>query len=248
MHNLSNYLKEGVINVWDLRQRILYSLFWCIGFRSKILSNDENIFLRSVLNLINRATEKDWGSLKIVSFSDNVIVAIRSNVVDALEKLCHYAARIQELMLRNQQLLLRGAITKGNLYIQDNFVFGSGLVKVVELEETKAVVSRIIIDENLQSEDYAVNSKNTVQNDNDGIRFINFLNYYHPFINKNDERKKNFLELHNSFVLIINDLTKQIEDSNDNLKSSLYKKRSWLIDYINKIYTHYDLYRWLDIS
>lgn len=225
---------------------ILY--FDVMGYRSKILSMQEDIFLKSILDLMYRANEKNWNYLKIVSFSDNVLVAIKSDIVDALKKICHYASRIQELMLRNQQLLLRGAITKGNLFIRGNFVFGRGLVKVVELEETKAIFPRIIIDESLTSESYIVDSKNTIKTDKDGTKYINFLNYYHPSINRNGERKKNFLDLNNSFALLMDELSKQIGESGDTLKVSLSQKKSWLIDYQKNIYADYKLYQWLDFS
>lgn len=207
---------------------ILY--FDVLGYRNKIFS-DEKGFLYAIKELFRRSTEKNWNAI-IRTFSDNVMVCIEDGYEGALKFLCHYASRIQELILREHGLLLRGAITKGNLYFDNQFVYGTGLVSAVELEEKDAVYPRIIIDKKLDSENYIRCSKHTVLADNDRYHYINFLNYYDPKINPNGERDKNLVQLSDS-------IRKAIDEMNQN--SSLDKKRTWLSAYYTDIKSKYSL-------
>ncbi len=207
---------------------ILY--FDVLGYRNKIFS-DEKGFLYAIKELFRRSTEKNWNAI-IRTFSDNVMVCIEDGYEGALKFLCHYASRIQELILREHGLLLRGAITKGNLYFDNQFVYGTGLVSAVELEEKDAVYPRIIIDKKLDSENYIRCSKHTVLADNDRYHYINFLNYYDPKINPNGERDKNWIQLSDS-------IRKAIDEMNQN--SSLDKKRTWLSAYYTDIKSKYSL-------
>lgn len=185
---------------------ILY--FDVLGYCNKIYAK-EKTFLEDIQNLVLRSTEKDW-EVTIRIFSDNVLVCKKCKEPNALRFVCHYAARIQELMLRNNALLLRGAITKGNLYIDDKFVYGTGLVDAVKLEESVAKYPRIIIDEKLKGEEYIKHSKHTVLVDADKNYYINFLNYYHPAINRKRDRKKNWAALDKS----ISKCLKELSDGN----------------------------------
>lgn len=207
---------------------ILY--FDVLGYRNKIFS-DEKGFLYAIKELFRRCTEKKWNAI-IRTFSDNVMVCVKDCGEGALKFLCHYASRIQELILREHGLLLRGAITKGNLYFDDQFVYGTGLVSAVELEEKDAVYPRIIIDKKLDSENYIRCSQHTVLADNDRYHYINFLNYYDPKINPNGKRDKNWIQLSDS-------IRKAIDEMNQN--SSLDKKRSWLSTYYTNIKSKYNL-------
>lgn len=206
---------------------ILY--FDVLGYCNKIKENEEN-FLDDIKNLVDRSTEKKW-NVTIRIFSDNVLVCKKSSEKNALKFLCHYAARIQELMLRNKALLLRGAITKGDLYIDDKFVYGTGLVDAAELEEKQALYSRIIISEKLDKEEYIKQSEHTILVDDDKHNYINFLNYYHRGINSNGERDENWKTLNQSIYRCLKEL-------NDN---KLTEKKKWLENYVNKIKIKYDL-------
>ena len=206
---------------------ILY--FDVLGYCNKISKNEEG-FLQDIRNLVLRSTEKDW-DVTIRIFSDNVLVCKKCYDKNALKFLCHYAARIQELMLRNKALLLRGAITKGKLYIDDKFVYGAGLVDAVGLEEVCAKYPRIIISEKLKEEGYIKQSKYTILVDDDKHNYINFLNYYHPEINSNGERDENWKTITRSIDSCLNEL--------NNYK--LAEKKEWLEKYVKKIKSEYNL-------
>lgn len=207
---------------------ILY--FDVLGYRARI-SSDEEGFLTAIKDLFKRSTEKNWNVI-IRTFSDNAMVCIEESCVGALRFLCHYASRIQELILRQHGLLLRGAITKGNLYFDEKFVYGTGLVDAVELEENIAIYPRIIIDKKLENENYIICSKHTVFIDTDNCRYINFLNYYDPQINPTGERDNNWKKLQSN-------IEKTIEEMNNN--TNLNKKREWLIAYYANIKSKYKI-------
>lgn len=206
---------------------ILY--FDVMGYCNKI-TRDEIGFLKNIKNLFLRSTEKEW-DIVIRTFSDNIMACVKTSSTNGLKFLCHYAARIQELMLRTNELLLRGAITKGSLYFDKKFVFGKGLVRAAKLEEKVAKYPRIIIDETLNNENYIKNSQYTLLTDKDSYKYINFLNYYNPNINLNGERNKNWVRLKESIKNCISDLN----------KPDCIEKKDWLMNYYDKIKEKYNL-------
>ena len=90
--------------------------------------------------------------LKIKIYSDNFLVCI-SPFFGINEKtfigFIGFIAYLQNLLIIKYKILVRGGITLGDLYIDDDFVFGDGLIKAVELEHKKAKTPRIIIDPDL---------------------------------------------------------------------------------------------------
>ncbi|MDE7298188.1 MAG: hypothetical protein K2N94_05090, partial [Lachnospiraceae bacterium] len=87
-------------------------------------------------------------SIQIKMFSDNIFLCLErcSSSMEYLRFLIFIAivADIQQNFILQYGLFLRGGITIGTLSFNDDFVFGQGLIDVVELEE-KAVYPRIII-------------------------------------------------------------------------------------------------------
>lgn len=224
----------------DLKE--YYILFFDILGCSQNLLNktkyEETKFINKVYDMIKSATEKGW-DYKILTFSDNILVAIDSSVAGACRQICHYAARIQEMMIRRNGLLIRGAITKGLLYIEEttnfnckhntHFVLGSGLVRAAFLEK-EAKFPRIIIDENILGEGYIRKSKHTVLTDKDDCKYINFLNYYEEDLVKS--RASNFKSLQNKIIIVLNELDKQIGIGNS-MDINLKEKKKWLCNYIH---------------
>lgn len=218
-----------------------YILFFDILGCSQNLLNktkeEETNFINKVYDMIKSATEKDW-DYKILTFSDNILVAIESSVAGACKQICHYAARIQEMMLRRNGLLIRGSITKGLLYVEDNitfnckhnthFVLGSGLVIAAELEKT-AKYPRIIIDKNLFNENYIMNSAHTIFLDGDGCKSINFMNYYEGRLLQS--RVDNFENLQDAIIKVLHILDEEISKKGS-LCENLKAKKIWLCGYL----------------
>lgn len=199
-----------------------------LGYKNEI-EKDEEGFLSSIRSLMQKAREKDWENLIIFTFSDNILVFIKGDEDKNLKFLCHYAARLQELIFRDKNLLLRGGITKGNLYYskENYFVYGTGLVNAVILEEKMAVYPRIILDSKLSESNYIQNSQYTIMTDSDSAKFINYLNYYHKGINNVDKcRKSNFQK----FLSNHNKKVDELKNNTDTLSKGL-----WLKSYFEKI-------------
>jgi len=74
-------------------------------------------------------------------------------------------------------LKLRGAITVGNLSVNKDVVFGTGLLNAVKLEEKKAIYPRIII-ENCIHNEFSDNNILDIATDEDGEYFLDYLSYY----------------------------------------------------------------------
>ena len=82
-------------------------------------------------------------------FSDNCVIIIYldnlndKTVFNALVKI---VAQLQLKILKDYKIPIRGAITKGQAYIDNEIVFGQGLIQAVYLESSVAIYPRIIID------------------------------------------------------------------------------------------------------
>lgn len=129
---------------------------------------------------------------KIKIFSDNIIISSESNpsrkddnhVVIAFNRITTIAMAIQRELLKCD-IFIRGSITWDNLYIDDLFVYGKGLVDAYKLECEDAIYPRIIVDSKLvdllercyKANNESVLMVNNVIKDKDGLYFLNYLNY-----------------------------------------------------------------------
>lgn len=184
--NYQTYLNENKNE--EFEAYILYFDF--LGYKS--LYETPNFFLKVryliekiILEKLN--TYKNSFNFKIIYrvFSDNVIIAIerfesgKKNNMN-LRLLCHFATRVQSMALFHFGFLIRGAITKGNIFINENFVYGTGLIKAYELESKQAKHPRIIIDKDLNDERYISSSKHCIVQYESDYYSLNYLHYYFP--------------------------------------------------------------------
>ena len=83
-------------------------------------------------------------------FSDNVLICYKEmkNSLSALflVSFLRLVATIQRVFFEGYHLVIRGGITKGPLYLTNDFVGGKALIDVVELEGN-AVYPRIVVDD-----------------------------------------------------------------------------------------------------
>lgn len=214
---------------------ILY--FDVLGYKEIVQHEDENAFLLDIQKMYNEEildkVKRKYSKCKI--FSDNAIVTFPKiqdqNKNDMrLKQLCHFAARLQEQCLRKYGILIRGAISEGLLYMDDNFVYGSGLISVYELENSEAIYPRIIVDPNLYNNSYISSSTHTIFKEKiwDNYYFINFLNYYHPNINTNGTRKKHLEHIEKK----IDDFIKNNSTKNSH-NARVLQKFFWLRQLLN---------------
>lgn len=143
----------------------------------KIIEKDRNDKYLNLLNKIykeaieTKSILNTWNNMHIMAkiFSDNILLFVRveeSNSNKQLRALIGLAGTIQCIALE-KGYLIRGSIAQGNFCSNNLFVHGKALIDAVELEEDIAIYPRIIIQENIDYQDY------NIIEDNDGIRYIN---------------------------------------------------------------------------
>ena len=154
-------------------------------------------------------------------FSDNICIAIPVSKYDKhLPERCYSLLAFSQIIFSNaleEKLLIRGGITVGDLYIDNIFIYGKGLIDSYKLENQNAVYPRIIISEDFikllrgkYEEDYKL--------DEDGLYSVNILS--HLSRAKIDiSGIKEFLQL-------------EMEQNNSHL--DIFQKYYWLFEKLNK--------------
>lgn len=105
---------------------------------------------------------KNVGNIDIKSkiFSDNILLCMETsdNPFEPIRILSflQIVSDIQRGFVTDYGLFLRGGIKKGYIAINDNYVFGQGLIDAVEMEEKNAKYPRIIIDEDIVKKLFAI--------------------------------------------------------------------------------------------
>jgi hypothetical protein len=125
-----------------------------LGFKQQIISsNCETIFqIFSELHLRTKAS-MNYNGVQIHAYehihhnilSDSVIVYIDAETDDSFAALLDVCERLQYFLAnREEPILLRGGITKGTLYYENDIIFGQGLTDAYLLENNHAKYPRII--------------------------------------------------------------------------------------------------------
>lgn len=95
----------------------------------------------------------NMNDIRIKVMSDSVCFYVDAEIKNALVGLIATCLYFQVGLLRREQpILLRGAITKGNLYSDENVIFGPGYVSAYLMEENNAKYPRIIMTKSLIDE------------------------------------------------------------------------------------------------
>ena len=109
-------------------------------------------------------------NIKCKTFSDNVLLCLEQregeNEMSRLIPFLISVASIQRGLVIEHGLLMRGGITIGDLFINDDFVFGKGLINVVNLEKQAENPCIIVSDELMNY------TKSVVGVDNEGYEII----------------------------------------------------------------------------
>ena len=208
-----------------------------LGAKEIILKDKEDISLIQVRNIYNSwvRINKDgyFLKLKIKVFSDNIVVAIKSEYEDAVDNLLEFVSYMAEHFLECGYKP-RGGVCKGKLFLDDVFVWGEGLVKAYQLESKKAIYPRIIIDEEVLDKASEHFKKCMVFKDKDGVWCLNYLRSF----GKNS--KSRIEELGGIQRWVIKDLdelereyiTKKDEEERKEIERKM-KKMSWLSQYVD---------------
>ena len=174
-------------NLKDVKQYYI-AYFDILGYKNffEDENNDIREFLHNVIHVCKETQEKAMhnsivfdAEFIVKTFSDNFIIMLEppEGIPDrsVLRVLAFILARLQSHFLENYHILIRGGITKGDAYIDNDIVFGKGLIRAVELESS-AVFPRIIIDKDtfLEKDCNYLLSK-MVAKDNDGKFFVDYF-------------------------------------------------------------------------
>lgn len=148
------------------------------------LAVDVYSLIADTINKLNEDKKFPDSLLKFKIFSDNIIFAMEYNDNTFIENssyLISFMAMLQfGMMLKG--LSIRGGIDTGNLYIDDLFVIGTGLINAYNLENQNAFYQRIIMEHSLankilQSFSEEERQECSVSYDFDSFPFLNYLCY-----------------------------------------------------------------------
>lgn len=160
--------------------------FDILGYKAFFENQENDIieFLHNVVNMTADVINKTDSShmiygqqFKIKTFSDNFIIMLEErddyNEYECLKSIGYVLARLQLRFLQKYSILIRGGITKGQAFINNEIVFGAGLIKAVSLEES-ANFPRIVLDSDCFSKELCETlCKEYVALDVDGKYYIN---------------------------------------------------------------------------
>lgn len=202
-------------------------------------------------------------------FSDNLYVSMSYNYNDEKDFITSFwvilfiARSYQEAMLL-KGILIRGGISFGNDYCDDNIIFSPGLIKAYKLENQQAVFSRVIIDTEIVNKlkfglppiaEYISRSFNkTIICDWAELYFINPVDTLHYVQRIRNLQGDAFIEIEKlnegSKNIHLNFIKKELEKVDRNKDRKIFEKLKWFYDLITWIYfdrqtekEHYDIFQ-----
>ena len=138
--------KEAFKKSEDISAKLIESIESSIDSMKKIVSTINDTF--------GKLTEK-VPEVEYKVFSDNILVVYKETKgflsEFSLVSFLRLIATIQRVFFEGSHLIVRGGITKGPLYLTNDFVGGKALIGSVELEKA-AVYPRIVVDDCILSE------------------------------------------------------------------------------------------------
>lgn len=215
----------------DLHQKLSKSFYRLDGLR-----DDGTRFFEKV-----RPNEKD--NHKIRTFSDCIVIGFP--ISEYTSPSYNYRAGMDEFLymfsglaffqleMVNQDIFVRGAIAVGDLFIDEIFIFGNGLLDSYQTESKQAMYPRIILTESAESMVRSHDKDNgkklcpiymrEVYKDANGKFFLNYLNSIR--IGESDFQFIEELEKHKNVVL------KKLE--NYRTQPDILSKYVWVANYHN---------------
>jgi hypothetical protein len=233
------------------------SYFDILGFKELLSSAGEDANrVGDVLDLARKFSEPDEGAVdnfgwRSINFSDLIVRAVpiltetnRKVRVGLVFQELTDIAHIQ-LNLAFKGILIRGAVTVGQILIKSDLVFGPGLVDAYILESTKAIAPRVIIDNKIFSalkqiallrshplEEEMQYIRPLISKDTDGLWFVDYLNYAKDNADDNHEYA---LVLQKHRELVATQLAESYAiNGRTRLGKSRRHKAEWLKSYHNK--------------
>ena len=227
--------------------------FDVLGYKDLFKDKQSDIlsFLYNIVRLtedVMNATESGVifdNKFKVKSFSDNFIIMLdakKSDEYQSVKALSYLVAVLQLRFLEEYRILIRGGITKGDAYIDNNIVFGEGLIKAVELEET-AAFPRIILDEKRISSDTCDTLlEKCIRKDEDDKYYVDYFDilgmYIGNYADFGDDTEKHLKLLKKNISALVNKHCKyppNLKDSNRAaIREKTISKYLWLLTKFNE--------------
>lgn len=180
----------------DSYKKCIVAFLDILGFKNmihtKAFDEIKNIFLSIIpqehLTLaLGRATDGDDDILgrynealsetRVHVMSDSIIIATPWGHPEALAVVIDICDVIQEqLYSLDTPVFLRGAIAEGDFYLDENLIFGNGLVDAYIAQENYAIYPRIIVSDDLMvGKRISIDEQDALPRDDDGYCYINTL-------------------------------------------------------------------------
>lgn len=231
----------------DFLLKIFQGIEWC--YHDYKLSMDD---LDESFDVVHTLQSFSDSIVSTVTTKESVEVQLRE-FLSMFEIEVQHLAFVQYQMFVDYGILIRGAISFGNIYHESNILFGEGMISAYEMESKLALFPRIIIDPKIIEliEKYAneigrfpdeiekfqdtmfIPSEmyKQIRKDNDGLYFIDFLNlkdvkgyWYVPI---KPDIPKIFSPYKNKLIEKLNELKNQPE--------KIKVKYNWLKQYYNSM-------------
>ena len=179
-----------------------------LGFSEMIMDRKRRNLFQIIVNALKESIEslkilqfqiedKEFSSIKV--FTDNIVIGvpITKTQTKALGELIGVVGCVGTFQLKMalKGFFYRGGISKGELHLGDDIVFGEALLDAKNIEENQAISSRIVLNRNIIDDIKSINFPNkkividdyfkeTLLKDIDDQFFINYLFFAHKDINK----------------------------------------------------------------
>lgn len=175
--------------------------FDILGYSALIHENKDNVqdILFKYLHLVQDVIQKTkntypaYEKITLKMFSDNFLIIYgddnrwSNDDYQSVKALSYLLALIQLHCLEKYHILIRGCITKGEIYYNKDVIFGDGLIRAVELEK-RAIYPRIILDkERLEDEACGELCEKCIRFDTDEEYYVDFFDIIGWGIYNDDE-------------------------------------------------------------
>lgn len=194
------------------------------NFLIEVLMSDASI--ESILR--NTDTEIE---LKYRAYSDNFIIffpKFSSSKCEALRLLSIIVRKIQIKLLMEFSMIIRGGITCGEFFANDKILFGTGLIKAYDMENSIAQYPRVIIDNEFFKEELQeLELKNFIKKDNDEQYYVNYF-YDENALKLIKGKCEKLIEKHGKYDLRIKDPKKIFQ------QEKTINKHVWLLVKFNE--------------
>ena len=176
----------------------IIAYFDILGYKNIINNNllNENEFIKIISEAVKQviALKSDgiWGNKhpQVYCFSDNFVICInydKSKMVELIYNFAQLAVVMQIIQYNwfvSYNLLIRGSIVIGELYLKNSFIYGQGLIDAYMLENTIAIYPRIVVQEEIVSKiiRYCTEmNEDRINNEGLIVNETNILNTYFNF-------------------------------------------------------------------